>query len=53
MKDHSSDDACRNGNDSAAPPIRKNAKGKDHQASEDGDFDQDPSHGLPLLAKLA
>jgi uncharacterized caspase-like protein len=29
------------------------ADGKDHQASQDGDFDQDPSHGPPLLAKLA
>lgn len=48
MKDHSSEDACRNGNDSASPPIRKNAKGKDQQANQDGDFDKDRSHGLAL-----
>ena len=52
MKDHSSDDAGRNGNDFAPPPIRENAEGQDRQASQDGDFDKDRSHGLPLLAKL-
>jgi hypothetical protein len=34
VKDKSSGDACRDGNDSAASPIRKNAKGKYHQASQ-------------------
>jgi hypothetical protein len=34
MKDKSSGDACRNGNDSAPQPIRKNAKAKYHQASQ-------------------
>jgi hypothetical protein len=34
MKDESSDDACRNGKDSTPQPIWKNAKGKDHQASQ-------------------
>jgi len=49
MKDRGSDDACRDGNDCTPPPIRENAKGKYHQASQYSDFDQDPSHG-PLLA---
>jgi hypothetical protein len=44
MKDESSDDACRNGEDSAPPPIRENAKGKYHQASQYSDFDKDRSH---------
>jgi hypothetical protein len=47
MKDRGSDDACRDGNDCTPPPIRENAKGKYHQASQYSDFD--PSHG-PLLA---
>ncbi|MEA2895108.1 MAG: hypothetical protein QOJ84_723 [Bradyrhizobium sp.] len=34
MKDKSSGDACRNGNDSAPQPVRKNAKGKNRQASQ-------------------
>jgi hypothetical protein len=48
MKDKSSDDACRNGKDSAPPPIGENAKGKYHQASQYSDFDKDRSHGPPL-----
>jgi hypothetical protein len=34
MKDKSSRDAYPNGKDSAPQPIRKNAKGKYHQASQ-------------------
>jgi hypothetical protein len=34
MKDNSSDDACRNGNDPTPPPIRNNAEGKYHQANQ-------------------
>jgi len=52
MKDHSSDNAGRDGNDSAPPPIRENAKGKEHQASQDGDFDKDRSHGSPSSRSL-
>jgi hypothetical protein len=45
MKDKSSDDDRPNGNDPAPPPIRKNAKGKYHQASQYRDFDK--SQGPP------
>jgi len=45
MKDKSSDDDRPNGNDPAPPPIRKNAKGKYHQASQCSDFDK--SQGPP------
>ena len=48
MKDESSDDACRNGKDAAPAPIRENAKGKYHEASQYGDFEKDRGHGLPL-----
>jgi hypothetical protein len=48
MKDKSSRDACRDGKDSAPPPIRENAKGKYHQDSQYGDFGNDQSHGTPL-----
>ena len=51
MKDKSSRDACRDGNDSAPPPIRENAKGKDHQDGQYSDFGNDQSHETPLLAK--
>jgi hypothetical protein len=51
MKDKSSDDACRNGKDSAPPPIRENAKGNYYQASQYSDFDKDRSHGLPILCE--
>jgi hypothetical protein len=39
MKHNSSGDACRNGNDSAPQPVRKNANGKYRQASPESDFD--------------
>ena len=52
MKDESRGDACRNGNDSAPPPIRKNAKGKYRQTRQQNDFENDQNHGLPLPAKL-
>jgi hypothetical protein len=45
MKNKSSGNACRNGDESAPQPIRKNAKGKNHQASQQNDFDKDQSHG--------
>jgi hypothetical protein len=45
MKNKSSGNACRNGDESAPQPIRKNAKGKYHQASEQSDFDKVQSHG--------
>ena len=48
MKDHSRDDAGRNGNDSARPPIRQNAKAKYAQASRKSDFDRDQSHRLTI-----
>jgi hypothetical protein len=48
MKDKSSDDACRNGNDSAPQPIRKNAKAKYRHASPKSDFDKDRSHSPRL-----
>jgi hypothetical protein len=48
MQDKSGDDACRNGKDSTPAPIRENAKGKYHQASQYSDFDKDRSHGLPI-----
>jgi len=48
MKDNGSDDACCNGKDSTPPPIRKNAKGKYHQASQQSDFDKDRSHRLTV-----
>jgi hypothetical protein len=51
MKDKSSRDACRNGNDSALQPVRKNAKGKYRQDSQYSDFDQDQSHGPPVPCK--
>jgi hypothetical protein len=51
MKDKSSGDACRNGKDSAPAPVRKNTKGKDHQASQYRDFEKDRSH--PLTAALS
>jgi hypothetical protein len=48
MKDKSSRDDYPNGNDPTPPPIRNNAKGKYHQASQQSDFDKDQRHGLPL-----
>jgi hypothetical protein len=45
MKNKSGGDACRNGNECAPQPIRKNAKGKYQQASQQSDFDKDQSHG--------
>jgi hypothetical protein len=48
MKDESSDDACRDGKDSAPAPIRENAKGKYHEASQYSDFEKDRGHRLPL-----
>jgi hypothetical protein len=41
MKDKSSDDHCRNGNDSASQPIRKNAKAKYRQTHHESDFGKD------------
>jgi hypothetical protein len=41
MKDNSSGDAGRNGDDSAPSPIREDAKGEYHEAGQYGDFDQD------------
>jgi hypothetical protein len=49
MQDKSGDDACRNGKDSTPQPVRKDAKGKYHQASQQGDFDNHRSHGLTVL----
>jgi hypothetical protein len=49
MKDKSSGDAGRDGNDSAPQPIRKNAKGKYRQAGQQSDFDGDQSHRLTAL----
>jgi hypothetical protein len=48
MKDKSSRDAGRDGNDAASPPVGENAKGKYHQDSQYRDFDQDQSHGPPF-----
>jgi hypothetical protein len=50
VKDKSSGDACPDGNDSAPAPIRENAKGKYHQASQYSDFDKDRSHRLSALS---
>jgi hypothetical protein len=36
-----SDDDCRNGNDSAPQPIRKNAKAKYRQTYRESDFGKD------------
>ena len=47
MKDHGSRDACRNGNDCAPAPIRKNAKCKYHQACQQSDFNQSQGRFLP------
>jgi hypothetical protein len=41
MKDKSSDDDCRNGNDSAPRPIRKNAKAKYRQTDRESNFGKD------------
>jgi hypothetical protein len=46
MKDNSSCDAGRNGNDSTPAPIRNNAKGKYHQAGQQSDLDQVQRHRL-------
>jgi hypothetical protein len=48
MKNEGCGDTCRNGEDSAPPPVRENAKGKYHQDSQCDDFDRDGSHGLTL-----
>jgi hypothetical protein len=48
MKDKSGGDAGRNGNDSARPPIRQNAKAKYPQASRKSDFDRHQSHRLTI-----
>jgi len=53
VKDKSSGDACPDGNDSAPSPIREDAKGKCHQASQYSDFDKVRSHRLvPFHANL-
>jgi hypothetical protein len=50
MKDKSSGDACRNGNDCPPQPIRKNAKAKYRQASPQSDFDKDRRHRVITLS---
>ncbi|MGA7996931.1 MAG: hypothetical protein WCA28_18785 [Bradyrhizobium sp.] len=44
MKDESSRDACRNGNDATPPAVRKNAKGKHHQDGQYRNLDEGQSH---------
>ena len=51
MKNKSSRDAGRDGNDSAPPPIRENAKGKYHQDGQYSDFGYDQSHGAALSSR--
>jgi hypothetical protein len=50
MKDKSSGDACRNRNDSAPQPIRKNTKGKYGKAGPQSDLEKRRSHGLTALS---
>jgi hypothetical protein len=40
MKDKSRRHAGPNGNDSASPPVRNNAKGKNRQRGQQGNFDK-------------
>jgi hypothetical protein len=49
MQDESSSDACRNRDDSTPPPVRQNAEGKDHEASQQSEFDKDRNHRLTAL----
>jgi hypothetical protein len=48
VKHKSCGDAGRNGDDSARPPIRPNAKAEYPQASPKSDFDKDQSHHLTV-----
>ena len=45
MKDHGSDDACRNGKNSAPSPVRENPKRNYRQNGQYREFDKDPGHG--------
>jgi hypothetical protein len=53
VKDKGSRDACRNGNDSAPSPIRKNAKGKYNKEGQYDDFDKGRGHwAAPCLRSI-
>jgi hypothetical protein len=52
MQDDGSDNACRDGKDSAPSPVRENPKGNYHQGSQYREFDDDPGHGPPFPTRL-
>jgi hypothetical protein len=53
MKDKGSRDACRNGNDSAPSPIRKNAESEYNKESQYDDFDKGQRHrAAPSLRRM-